>query len=59
MPALETLTTKQLGNIMGMTPNAIRIHLHRDPSRLPKGFRIGKAWRWNKSAVIKWIEGQS
>jgi len=57
--SFETLNTEQLGKIIGMSPNAIRIHLHRDPSRLPSGFRIGSRWRWNKATVLQWLKERS
>lgn len=47
-----------LGSWLGRSPSTIKSDLCRSPQILPKGFKIGREWRWREEDVIAWIEAQ-
>jgi len=54
----KILTTKDLGLVLKMTGNAVRIHMHRHPEDLPKGFKVGRNWRWKAEVVAEWLNSK-
>lgn len=48
-------TVQELARYLKMKP--ITIYKHASNGRLP-GFKVGASWRFKKSSIDKWIEGQ-
>jgi len=59
MPQTKILTIHEFGKQIRLTPNAIRIHMHRNSGAVPQGFKIGKKWFWKQADVNAWINEQA
>jgi len=55
----KILNIKEFAHHIRLTPNAVRIHLHRNTDALPRGFKIGKQWFWRQKDVDNWINEQA
>lgn len=47
------ITTKELADILRMTPNAVRVARHR--GQVPKGFRRGRNVLYRRTTVDAWL----
>ena len=53
------LDAKGLGELLGMSPAAIRQMRYRDPNLLPPAIRVGeKLVRWHPEDVEQWLQVQ-
>jgi predicted DNA-binding transcriptional regulator AlpA len=58
MSQIETLSLKDLANILKRSTETIKADIKRKPSTVPRPFKLpgSNRWLWNKGEVEKWIE---
>ncbi len=48
-----------LAKMLDKSDAAVRAMLHRTPEKLPKSFRIGRKYAWNRADVRAWLKKQA